>query len=259
MADAYGLLGRQLPVLIERAVPRVLGAFAIVFSAFLLPSQQPFDNLVSWGVYFALWLCASFALLFSSRLTRVAAGGLAVLAFVGVFWPQASSGEPYTIMVWLGLIVASTVGRPDERALLLRVCATAVYVFAALTKLNPQFLNGEQLLWLVDTRPQLQSLRPLVESSWGPLWAWGVIAAEISLPGLLWWSKTRQHAAVGGALFHCCLVVTGTIGGLVGLALLVTLNGLLVLCYVGFLAVPEGTRSWGLVPWRIGMLGPESS
>lgn len=223
---------------VERTVPTLLGGLGLVFLAKLWPGVQAFDSFLLWAVFTVEWVVASVTLVFFPRSTRLAAGLLALLAVVGSFWPSALCREAYSLIGWVAFIVAVTVGNPQQRATLLKVCATVVYAFAAGSKLNPDFLNADQLVYLIDTRPHLELFRPLVESSWGPLLAVATVAGEAWMAIGMWWSRTRRLTIAFGISLHATLVVAAAMD-VYSFAELIVLNGLLVVCYIAFAKVGE--------------------
>lgn len=92
---------------------------------------------------------------------------------------------------------------------MLQVLVSAIYLFAALAKLNSGWFRGDVLDALIDNDqvvgviggPLLQSLPPV-------LFTWGTIAAEFFLAGALWWPRTRKLAFVVGFVLHVGIAMT---------------------------------------------------
>ena len=220
---------------VTRALPRLTGVLGALWAVRLLPGAlgtPPPENLL-WTGALALWVGACLALIRLDHI-RIAAGVLAALslALMPVLQPQDS--PELALMAWFGLILAVTEGRPAERALLIRTCVTTVYAFAALTKLNPVFVGGDQIANVITTRPQLQFLAGATTTTAVVSLALLTILIEGWLAVGLWFSSTQRWTAALGVVFHLVLLVSAPRGTLWGFALLVLLNGLLVVGYIAF-------------------------
>lgn len=215
-----------------RSVTRLFGATALVWTLWLLehpPTMLRHVFMVAWVA-----LCG---VLIHGR--RPIAGGfaLAMLALIGVILGDQPAGP--ALVFWIGLTVAVTEGHPQDRALLLRVCATCVYAFAVLSKLNPAWLSGDQIVYIAQTRPLLEAHVGTVRTV--ATWVAGAtLVAEAAIPLALWGHRTRLAGAVLGVLMHVALIVVAT-RSVGSAAELVVINGLLVLAYAGFFA-EEGGR-----------------
>lgn len=77
-----------------------------------------------------------------------------------------------------------------------------VYVFAALAKLDPDWLAGRPLgLWLSNKSDRL--LGPLLVQPWvKPVLAWGGLAFDLSIVPLLVWRRTRLFGVALAVAFH---------------------------------------------------------
>ena len=177
--------------------------------------------------YIAVWLVAAAMLTVGYR-TRLAGGALTILiayhlaADQNLFWN-------HIYFLWL-LVILLTVsdsgadwsvdwhlrGRPAATAalwpiVLLKLQVTLVYLFAAIMKLNAEFLSGEVIE---------QSLRLLPDALRQP-WlyvavAWGAVAAEIIIGFGLWSARLRPLAVATGLLLHGLIpILIGLYGGLV--------------------------------------------
>jgi hypothetical protein len=214
-------------------LPRAVGAMALLWAVSQQPPAGHFPFAGANWLYLGAWVVVA-GLLVVNRGVRVAGAVLAVLALHRVFWPDPSvTGSPQTLLGWFGLILAVTQGRPDERSLLIRVCVTCVYGFTALSKTNPSFLAGDQIVNLVDTRPHMEAFRPLAVSAWGVVLAWGTVLAEGWMAIGLWLRRTRVATAVFGVVLHVLLTAVAA-RGWGGIAFLTVLNGLLVVGYLAF-------------------------
>jgi hypothetical protein len=214
-------------------LPRAVGAMALLWAVSQQPRVGHFPFAGANWLYLGLWVVLS-GLLLMNRGVRVAGVVVAVLAFHRVFWPDpAVTGSPQTLLGWFGLILAVTHGRPDERSLLIRVCVTCVYGFTALSKTNPSFLAGDQIVNIVDTRDHMEMFRPVAESAWGVVLAWGTVMAEGWMAIGLWFRRTRVATVVFGVVLHIMLTAVAA-RGWSGIAFLTVLNGLLVVGYLAF-------------------------
>jgi hypothetical protein len=214
-------------------LPRAVGAMALLWAISQQPSGGNFPFRGAGWLYVGVWVAVS-GMLLLNRGVRWAGAALAVIAFHRVFWPTwGATGSPQTLLGWFGLILAVTHGRPDERSLLIRVCVTCVYGFTALSKTNPSFLAGDQIVNLTDTREHMEWFRPVAVTTWGVVLAWGTVLAEGWMAIGLWLRRTRLATAIFGVVLHAML--TGVAArGWTGIAFLTVLNGLLVVGYLAF-------------------------
>jgi hypothetical protein len=195
----------------------------------------------------ACWVLAA-VLLWQDRRTGLVSllvAGLAVAEYL-----LFSDWGMYALifLAWVGVIAAACQGRPEERALLLRVLVSVVYGFAALTKVQPWWWAGDNLLSLARARGQAAFLEPLLHGPLLPVVATAVILTEAVLALGMWHRRTRAATAVLGVLLHLCLwapAVQGVDSG----ANLAVLNFGLVALYPSF---------WHRVPARRNMLRPQS-
>lgn len=79
--------------------------------------------------------------------------------------------------------------------LLVVATVSACYLFAGLSKINPEFLSGELIAEL--------------SPDWVParLAAWATVPTEIVLAAALWWRRARLVAVLLGAALHVSIVV----------------------------------------------------
>ena len=211
--------------------PRTLGFLALVWGV-----RGIFESAVTgqffWLATTALWLIAALHLLALRRVRPASLGvvGLSALELV-VRVPNLTGLE---LLVWLGLIVAVTQGRPHDRALLLRTCVTVVYGFAALTKLNPSWLAGEGIVGLIVRRGQLAPFMFVAESqSLSIVAAGAVVLTEAWLAIGLWHGRTRWATALVGVLMHTGFVILASPNPWAAAHLFVFNFGL-VACYPAF-------------------------
>ena len=180
----------------------------------------------------ALWALASGYLL-SGRLVPAASVLVIALILAEYLIRQSLMLDGLALLFWIAVIMAMTEHRQNERALLLRVCVTVVYAFAALSKLNPSWLAGDGLVRLAESRPQLDPLVDHFASSAGIVLAGLVVAVEGWLAFGLWCRRTRLASAAIGVAFHL-LVASASISTVTGLSHLVVLNFGLVVMYPAF-------------------------
>lgn len=225
--------------------PRLLGALALVWSTVLQRGALDWPSEGVWAIYTVAWLVAAVALVIG-RATAAAAGvlaGLAMVLFLG--WGRHLS-DPLALFWWLGLAVAVTDRRPLERALLVRVTVTVAYAFACVTKLNPSFPAGEQLVALAVERPQLHSLEDLFRGPMGVIIAWGTIVVEGALAVALWFPRTRVPAAIGGLVMSLTFIYVANNNSVWDVAFIIVLTMLLVVSYLAFFSpVPSGRDAGG--------------
>lgn len=191
-------------------------------------------------------------LLAVGREERAAAWMVAAAAAIHVLLNAGRAEPPSELLVVFAVIVATTVGRNQERVTLLRILVTTVYLFTALAKLNPSFLAGEQIEMILATRPQLTWVTEFVAGGVATSLAVLTIVVEFSLAIGLWLARTRRTAAAVGVVTH--LLFTLAVGrGAAGVVYLVVLNFGLVAAYPAFFAP-------GLAPRRLSrrahMAGP---
>lgn len=225
---------------VSRTVPRLLGGLAALLAPWLLfkmPEDWPEGAVavVAPLVVSAWWLaaCASLVLV---RRVRLACASLALLSALP-FFTTDSYGSPFSLIIWLSVIIVVTHGRPWERAVLLRVCVSSVYAFTAMAKLNPTFLAGDQLVHIANTRPHMATFEPLFASGWGVTLSVAAVGVEAWLAVGLWLRRTRVATAWLGAAAHVVFTVIAS-SSWIGLAYLVPLNALLVVGYIAFFDRP---------------------
>ena len=108
--------------------------------------------------------------------------------------------------------------RPLTAQRLIQLQVSIVYVYAALMKLNPQYLGGTVIArqmqdWVGAGGGQGAAAGGLAESAAGAgpsIWialAWGSILLEVFLGVALWWPRSRPLALALGVAFHLALAV----------------------------------------------------
>lgn len=217
-------LDRLYAVLILIWAARHIGATAIL----------PPGTRAIWVPPTLMWIACAIYLIIGRRTVLVY---WLVLALFGLeffamgFWNK----EGVTMLAWLTLVMAVSEGHPEERRFLVRVLATVVYAFAAVTKLNPSWLGGDGVHALVPLHPTLAWTAPVMELQ-GMAVAAGmlVIAVEGFIAVGLWFTRTRPYAIVIGMVMHT-LFVTLLARDVFSLVHLLALNGGLMLCYVAFI------------------------
>jgi len=223
-----------------RVVPRLFGGLCLVWLPVLQFGLLDWPSFGVWFGYVALWLAAAVALVLGRGLA-IAGGTIAVLAIVALLTvaPQLSNGLP--LLFWIGAIVAVTSGRPVEQALLLRVLVTTVYGFAAVAKIHPDFLAGDQVRGILRSRERFEFLLPTLEGPWGSVVSVAAIVVEASLAVGLWFGRTRIPTVVVGVGLHLAFVVVAAHATRWDVANIFVLNFALVACYPAFFS-----------PWRGG-------
>jgi hypothetical protein len=221
--------------------PRSVGLLVGVFVVFLV--RTPGSTWVIWALA-AAWLVPAVMLVRGGPI-RPAAAALAALSVTGFVDRFASeylalpgagllgSRSYDEVFLWIAIILYVTEGRPHERAFLVRVMLSVVYGFAAVVKLNPAWLAGDQLVRLAYLSPVLGPVTDLIASPVGRLIAVAVILTEGWLAIGLWFRRTRAGTALLGVAMHTGIVVTATLD-LDMFFELVALNFSLVAMYVAF-------------------------
>lgn len=162
-------------------------------------------------------------------------GGLLVVVLCGLtyLFGGLAHYEGLHLMTWMAAAITITADRPTDRDRLTRWLATSVYAFAALSKLNPTWLEGEDLTLLLATRPHLATSAPLIPSEVLGILPVVVIAVEAFLAIGLWFPRTRTLAVVLGVAMHVSFIIGATNNPL-GFCHLLLINGGLMACYPSF-------------------------
>lgn len=124
--------------------------------------------------FFLVVLCAWFAAAQSDRAWAVGARGRRDRI-------DGADGSDGLVRWWPQLLVVATV--------------SACYLFAGLSKANPEFLSGDLIASLA---PDWVPARPA---------AWATVPTEIAVGVGIWWRPVRRHALTLGALLHLSIVV----------------------------------------------------
>jgi hypothetical protein len=212
---------------------RSLGALALTWSILTWlwpggwPSLEVFLVAASFYTLSAIWLLGG-------RHTPVGAA-LLLLACALQLWEQPdASNSPVVLLAWSSLVLLVTEDQPRERALLLRVTATCVYLFTGLAKVNPAFLAGDQMVFIATTRPQMHWSLGLLSGPVGVLLAWSTVATELWLAAGMWFRRTRVATAAIGVTLHLALLPVAAPNWSYGLGYLLVLNFGLVAMYPAF-------------------------
>jgi hypothetical protein len=173
-------------------------------------------------LFIGVWLCAALAFAFGLG-TRVCGAILTLLiAYTLFFDQQLYSNHLYLVtLVVLLLTIADSGARfsLDARRsggrnmvlawpiLLLKIQISIVYFYAALLKINPQYLSGSILtsFW-----PFNQPM--MLFGSWStvlPILAVASILIELFLSFMLWVPRLRWLALAVGIGFHMMIILTG--------------------------------------------------
>jgi hypothetical protein len=237
---------------LDDVLPRVLGLLVLLPPGWILPNVD--TRLWFWYAVCAAWFAAGLALVAGWQTDKALAlvVALVVCMFLiprsGVQWGvlRTSITEMDILLGWIALTLLVTKGYPVERAVLLRSTATTFYVFAAVIKLNPEWLNGDQLHWLVTAHsPHFDFIGPLFESRAGVAVAAVVVAVEMWLGIGLWFARTRWPTAVLGIATHATLFIAA-LGKVQLIPELLVLNGAPLAIYPAFFD-SIGTRATAAV------------
>jgi Vitamin K-dependent gamma-carboxylase len=182
----------------------------------LLPYFEGFGRPTPMAVLALLALGTGAALLFLAGWGG-RAPGLVLTAVLGAMLAldqQLYSNHLYLLTLLVALLTLAGAGRavsldarhgrggdtvPGWPVTLLRWQLTLLYLFAALSKLNPAFLSGAVL---VEQLPRFAAYPDVLR------WAsWLGLALEAWLAVGLWWPRTRRRTLVLGVLFHSTVLL----------------------------------------------------
>lgn len=213
--------------------PRLLGVLALLWGLReMLWSSGGWTVSTNAPVAMVLFLVSAVWLLVA-RQVHLGAGILAMACIFEALGRPAVGNSPLFLMLWAAVIVTATEGQPLERALLLRVCASTVYAYAALSKINPSWLAGEGVWNIANTRPIMAPFLDLFSSPAGVALAVIVVAVEGWMAVGLWFRRTRTITAAMGLVLHTAMLPVAA-SSLSGLTFLVVLNFGLVALYPAF-------------------------
>lgn len=175
-------------------------------------------------VFIGVWLCAALAFALGLRTRLCGAIVTMSMAYTLFFDQQLYSNHLYlATLVLLLLTIAESGARFSLHArwsggrdlilewpiLLLKIQISIVYFYAALVKVNPQYLSGAMLasFWPFNTLAALSG-------GWSPaqilpFLAIASILAELFLAVALWLPRLRWLALAVGIGFHLMIIYTG--------------------------------------------------
>lgn len=218
------------------SVGRVLSLLSFVWAVRQLVLAHGAEDQLSttfFLVWALLWTLTA-AALWLGRGVVPAAGAVLALCAVDLALLDLWGDYALILMGWLALALLLAPHRRREQLLVGRVLLSTVYAFAALSKLQPSWLAGDNLYKLAASRPQSAWLEPFLVQPWLSLAAVAVVAAELWLALGLWLRRTRLLTAALGVVLHVSLTALATTDGMPGLLHLVALNGGLLLLYPAF-------------------------
>lgn len=213
--------------------PRLLGVLALLWglrsllwptAGWTVSGQAPIAMVVFLAA--GVWLVVA-------REAHLGAGILAMGCIFELLARPAVNNPPLMLLLWASVVVVVTERRPAQRALLLRVCASTVYGFTALSKLNPSWLAGEGLSNVGATRPMLEPFYEVLASPVGLVLAVLVVVVEGWMAVGLWLRRTRGWTAALGVGLHVMMLPVATRSAS-GLVFLIVLNFGLVALYPAF-------------------------
>ena len=218
------------------SIGRVLALLSLVWSVRYLFLALRMQDLPVSGLILAWALAWGVGAVFLWLGRGVVPVSVAVLAMCAVDLFLLDLWADYAIMliIWLAVALLIAPHRRRDQLVVARILLSTVYTFAALSKLQPSWLMGDNLHYLAASRPQSAWLEPFLVQPWLSLAAVAVVATELWLAIGLWFPRTRLPTAVVGVLLHLTLTILATLDGMVGLLHLVALNGGLVLLYPAF-------------------------
>lgn len=213
--------------------PRLVGGIGLLFAAIWRKGLLDWPNDAVWMSCTLTWIAACL-LLVAGRQVRAASAAVCLIALYVIAGPGPQLSSVLALFAWLGLILFVSEGRPLERALLVRVLIAVVYTFAALSKLNPTFLNGDQLVGILLSRDRFVGLVPTLQAGLGTALAVGALLAEAAIATGLWFERTRRYVIALGVAMHVTFVVVANYGTVEDVVYLTVLNGLLIASYLAF-------------------------
>jgi hypothetical protein len=175
-------------------------------------------------LFIGAWLAAALGLALGLRARLCGAVLAACMAYTLFFDQQLYSNHLYlaTLVVLLLTIADSgarfsldarrTGGRDlilEWPILLLKLQISIVYFYAALLKINPQYLSGTMIarFWPFSQLAALPSGWPQAIAL--PSIAWATVLLEFFLAVALWLPRLRWVALVAGVAFHTAIIWTG--------------------------------------------------
>jgi len=174
-----------------------------------ISSGLPFPSTLGASFLIGVWLSAAVV----TWLSRRAVLGLAVMVLINGYLlvlDQQTYSNHLFLLFLLGAIrlfaSAPLAGLWEMPVLLLKTQITAVYLFAAVSKLNPDFLSGGILgreLYASGFSPGYWTPPPEVLC----LAAAGVVLAELALAGGLWLARWRGCFMAMGMALHAGMVL----------------------------------------------------
>lgn len=213
--------------------PRLVGGLVLLLTPVLQRGALTWPSDTLWMVFTGLWLTTG-CLLVSGRAARLAEVALMLLTTALILGPGQHLHSALSLLLWISVVLVITHDRPTERALLIRVLVTSVYVFAVLTKLNPSFLAGEQIRGIISDRDHLEPFVEIVSSPVSVVVAWLTLGAEAWLAVGLWFRRTVVPTVVLGAALHLALIAVANNGTIWDVAFVGVLNLGLVASYLAF-------------------------
>jgi hypothetical protein len=216
-------------------------------------SWLPYPPAAAAPALIGAWLIAAMLFMVGFR-TRVAGGVLvAILAYVLLLDQQLYSNHLYlNVLVVLLVTIADSGARYSLDAhyrgrrgriaewplLLLKIQVSIVYFFAALMKVNPDYLSGDLMLSFIHA-DVLKRLPPGLPAM-GVVQALAIasVAVEFFLAFALWFAGWRWLALAAGLALHLSIILTG--GAVVGVPdIPFTVFALLVMApYILFFQLP---------------------
>lgn len=217
-----------------------------------------------WPLVLGTWIVAAMCLTVGYR-SRLAAGAVATLAAFVISFAGLYSNHLYLLATFATLLILADAGAAfslDSRRVpareakrvsawpvrLLQIQVSLVYLYAALSKVNQDFLPGNVLFYRADSALLLPNLDRV---AFFPVFAGMSIAAiltELFIAGALWVGRLRPAAIALGLMLHSAMLVV--ISSSPGLALKLMVFELLMLSsYLLFLNVEVGSR---VVVWDEG-------
>ncbi|HEU4765972.1 MAG TPA: HTTM domain-containing protein [Pyrinomonadaceae bacterium] len=162
-------------------------------------------------VVLVLWLLSALAFMAGWR-TKIT--GLVLAASMGyslTLDQQLYSSHLYLLTLIVLLLTLSEIARPDGSPsvwrwpiLLLQIQLSLVYFFAAVTKMNSQYLSGYMLAENLRRELPAMIFNPRVLSAM----AVTSIVVELTLAVSFWIKDLRKGAVVVGTLFHFTMVLS---------------------------------------------------
>ena len=127
---------------------------------------------------------------------------LYLIGLFGILFIFVPAHRAFSIDAWLNRKLRSQTV-PAIGLWLFRIQMAAVYFFAGIAKLAPDWLRGEPMRFWLRQKEHFGFLDPLFRSQWAAYGgSYGSLLLDLSLAPLLLWRRTRVPAFCAAVIFH---------------------------------------------------------